>query len=250
MDTRYIGLVKIAFRKDMEKTGTWWERYQAAHPIANTASYFVPGVGAAVSAGDALNAFSQGKVLSGLGNSLFAAASLIPAVGLLKGLGRGATLAARGGKGLPGALRANATVAAHPNVKMPVHSGAARLGRRASMYSHLPGVAGIAPYSKGMLHTGNQVARVARPFGGWKGVVGGLGLMGAGAYMEGRQPQLAGMAQSGVRDSGMPGFGTGGLFQAERMPGRFRDLPGMDPHLTAGDLPFSGTPTPRGLRDR
>ena len=147
MANRYGGLVKIAYAGTEKRALLQgWENFQNAHPWGSTAAYLLPGVGTAAYGADALRAFSQGRVMAGLGNTLLAGASLIPGVGMLKALGRGAQLA-------------NGT-------------RFARAGLAARAASRIPGVSALAPYASTFENWGRAVA----PMGGLKPVAAGAGM--------------------------------------------------------------------------
>ena len=65
-----------------------YEQWSERHPLMDTALAFTP-VGAATSGMDAVNAFSRGNILSGLGHTGLAALGLFGLGGLFKGVGRG-----------------------------------------------------------------------------------------------------------------------------------------------------------------
>ena len=182
---KYAGLTKIAF-------GEGWDQWQAAHPVGSMAAYMTPGVGIGASAMDAARDFSRGHIVAGLGNTLFAAASALPFGGLLKGIAKGSRLAARGIKGVdaassilhgtPSLERAmsqnygkmnNANMFAKPFNYIPGMAPTTQIARGTAA---IPGAANLAQYAPGLERAGSGFIQAGAPFGGWKGMVAGLGL--------------------------------------------------------------------------
>jgi hypothetical protein len=84
---RYNGIKQALF----DSYADWSER----HPLASTGSYFIPGVGAAMSGADALHSLSKGNYLSAAGSALMMVPGALGLGGIAKAIPRMAR-AARG----------------------------------------------------------------------------------------------------------------------------------------------------------
>lgn len=188
--TRYTGLQRIA-DKQLEKRAflEGWEATRASHPIATTVADLIPGVGTGTALLDAGRAFSQGRILSGIGNTAMGALMLVPGAGLVtKGIGAV-------GKGL---------MRLAPRLGKAVRQGA--VGYRTA-------------------------ARAVKPYAGWKGFGAGLGLSIGGGMVDDallgarNASQTANqLPQLGLAQRGPVPYGTGGFFQPQLPPSRYRAL--------------------------
>lgn len=153
-DTRYHGLLGIAETMEKRALLEGWENLQNAHPIATTASYFIPGVGVVPSAMSAINDFSKGRILSGLGNTGMGLLSLVGLGGGAKLLGLGGKAALRGGQAL-GAMRTSAGVRlAQQAARVSKAKGAWGTARAIKNPYSRAFFTGIAPLRQGMAYAG------------------------------------------------------------------------------------------------
>lgn len=257
--SKYAGLLKIAYDGEMAKVAIFqgWDRFQAAHPLLGTGVYFLPGIGTMASGVDSARSFGRagsalmrgrllaalGHTAGGVGNAAIAAVSAIPGGGII---GRGLGAAGRGLLRLVGR--------------------GGKLGRGAMRVA--------TPTLQGMRQGYRALGQMAKPYGGWKTSVGAGGLLLGGGMLSGigggysntkadqaytnhltqiaTRPGYSGGVRlpppgySSRNPSPVP-FGTGGFFTPQLPPGRYADLPRMNPYAKLSDLPFSGMPTPRGF---
>lgn len=84
-------------RGQIKRAGAWDMTKRIGLGAADFGSYAIPGVGTARLGYDAFNAFRQGNILGGVGNTLGAGISLIPGGGWVgRGLGWGGRMLGRG----------------------------------------------------------------------------------------------------------------------------------------------------------
>lgn len=88
MASKYTAMTGLSGVVGTTKSANAYERWKERNPLS-IAGYFVPGVGSAMMAGDAMGNFGRGQWLRGIGNLGIAAGMLIPGAGALAGLAKG-----------------------------------------------------------------------------------------------------------------------------------------------------------------
>ena len=186
---KYAGLMLIADRQaEMEKRALLddYAAWQERHPWLALGANFVPGLGSVTSGMDAARDFSQGKVLSGIGNSVWALANLAYPLSVGKVFAKGVkgVRALRGvGKAAPAAA---GTVAGAGTAAGTVAGTVAGAGTAA-------GTAARATrpirFSTDWFQTkANNLGDIGNHIGGWRVAVPAMGLSLASPLIEGRPP--------------------------------------------------------------
>ena len=175
---KYAGLMRIADPQGVQEKQALLDAYanwQERHPWLSLGSYFVPVAGAVPAGLDAARAFSQGRILSGLGNTALAATSLVGGGMLAKGIGSAIEALGR---------------------------GATAASRVAPLLSHVePAIQAAAPRVTNLTNQADRLGhRLAKPFGG-VGMLGGAGAVGTigGGLVEGGDPAFARGAEQATR---------------------------------------------------
>lgn len=223
--SKYTGLTKIAILEG-------WENWEARHPGLSLASYFTP-AGVIPSGLDAVRAFSQGKLLSGLGSAVGGAASLVGLGAVARGLGIGARIAKGGIGGMHGLAAVAAAQAAKDAPAAAKALGTAvdkevlskgKDAARGLLYHHIPGVSTLAPVADNLVNAGDRMSAVSKPFMGWKGVGAGIGLNMAGGMLENKPPSEIPAPKS------------------QWTPANFAGLPYANNGPDPSTIPFAGMP--------
>jgi len=176
--TKYSGLMIVAYRDhELEKRALLdeWGQWSEANPWTSMGMSFIPGVGAVASGMDALNDFKHGRILAGIGNTIWTGANLVFPFG---GLARVARTGLGAARGLRGARAAGKSI-------RPANS--LRGIRDAWRTAKTPSAITAAPATFGQ-HAGNkieQLEHLGRSVGG-KGMAAGMGLSLGAPFVEGR----------------------------------------------------------------
>lgn len=126
-----LGASTVLMRKRAFQSISNWSE---AHPVTSLAAGFVPGVGTALYGNNAISSFRQGKILSGIGNTIGAGMSMIPGGGAVaKGVGAAA-------KGVGSAMSK-----AFPTVIKNLKPAVGTFGGAAKIPPPLPAAAGAMP---------------------------------------------------------------------------------------------------------
>ena len=187
----------------------------SAGGVAEGIGYMLPGVGTALSARDAAQAFGQGRIMAGLGNTAMAGLSLIPGGGLaggaLKGIGRFAGMGLRALKGTRAGAKAVGAGAAIGKAMPSFVQGGKAVGQAAVNTGKAVGTQ-YGKLSEGFANTGVGSVLKNNPIKATAGAIGANALSKpapvAGAADDAAMSHIGNLAESAQQSTPNPMFAS------------------------------------------